>query len=346
MRNHKLLLNSCLTIGATLSCLPAARAQMATASQQVDTVNQRQQMEQTAQSLDTNNVPALYDTETDDVGPQSVLAMKTRRTWFQGYADIQFFYTDNMFMADHGQTGADVMVSTAMAALAPTPYAFHDGQLAPRLGYQYQWFNYDLVGSKTVLTPPNISSKLDLFDFNASTVFADATWQRQNWQFTLGGDFRELMDSSSYNVFYREGVPRWSASYNFNVCPKTSLSLGYAGDYRVTDIKSPVPAGPFPLYFGVHFNDRTDQGLFIVGNWRLCDYAMLQPYYTFTYSHYTRIDRDDFLHSFGLALYCPLTKNFTARAFVGYNDLNTDGYYSQNYEELNAGGGLNLSARF
>ena len=72
----------------------------------------------------------------------------------------------------------------------------------------------------------------------------------------------------------------------------------------------------------------------------------MQPYYNFQYTHYTRIDRDDFLNSFGLTLYCPLTENITLRGFVGYDDFNTDGFYAQNYEQLSAGGGLNLSVRF
>ena len=73
---------------------------------------------------------------------------------------------------------------------------------------------------------------------------------------------------------------------------------------------------------------------------------MLQPFYQFEYSHYTRVSRDDFLNSFGLTLYCPLTKNISLRAFVGYDDLNTDGLFAQDYEQLNAGGGLNLFIRF
>lgn len=345
MRNQKLFVRACLTVGASLSCLPAAIAQMPNAYQQVDTVNQNRQMDESAQALGTNNVPALYDSETSDVGPQSVLEMKARRTWVQAYADEQYFYTDNMFLADHGQQSADVLVSTVMAALAPTPYDFEGGQLAPRIGYEHQWFNYDLIESSSLEVVNGLfsgsSATADTFDFNVSTAFADVSWKRHNWEFTVGADFRQLLDSGSYSEFYRETVPRLSISRDFNLTANTGISIGYQGDYRVTETD-----GPDPIGFGRGFNDRMDQGLYVVGSWRLCRYAILQPFYNFEYTHYTRINRDDFLHSFGLTLYCPVTQNITFRGFVGYNDLNTDGFYAQNYEALDAGGGLNLSVRF
>lgn len=335
-----------LTTATVLAGLPAAHAQMPNASQQVETLQTRHQLEEAAQSGLATNVPALYESEASDVGPQSVVQIKPRRTWIQAFADEQYFYTDNMFLGDHVKQGADVLVSTVQAAFAPTPFAFHDGQLAPRVGYQHQWFNYELAGADTVLvqdfnTGSIKNAGLDTFDFNASTVFGDMSWRRQNWLFTLGADFRQLLDSGSYSEFYREYVPRWSVRRDFNLTAATGISIGYEGDYRVTETAAPVPAG-----FGEDFNDRTDHSLVVVGSWRLCRHAILQPFYRFEYTHYTRVDRDDLLHSFGLTLYCPLTKNVTLRGFVGYDDMNTDGVFAQNYEMLNAGGGLTLSVQF
>jgi hypothetical protein len=345
MRTQRSFLKAGLTIGASFACLPAVLAQIPNAYQQVDTLDQQRQLQQSAQALDTNSVPALYDSETSDVGPQSVLQLNPRRTWIQAYADAQFFYTDNVFLADGNKQDANVLVSTVMAALAPTPYNFEDGQLAPRLGYQYQWFNYDLIGSSSLLIVNNhflgSPGGLDTFDFNVSTVFADVSWRRQNWQFTLGTDFRQLLYFGSADEFYQEWVPRWSVSRDWSLTSTTAISVGYQGDYRVTDTAGPVPVG-----FGTDYNDRTDQGVYVVGSWRLCRHAILQPYYSFLYTHYTRIARDDFLNSFGLTLYCPLTENITLRGFVGYDDFNTDGFYAQNYNQLAAGGGLNLSVRF
>jgi hypothetical protein len=337
-----------LTGSAAVSLLSAAHAQLPNASQQVEMLQQRSQMEQSAPFPAVTNVPALYEGESSDVGPQSVIQIKPRRTWIEAYADAQFFYTDNMFLADHGEQGANALVSTVQAAVAPTAFEFHGGHLAPRVGYQQQWFNYELAGSTTVqvydLNNPFAfpqTAGLDTFDFSVSTVFGDVTWQRQNWLFTAGADFRRLLDSGNYDEFYREYVPRWSIRRAFRLTPATGLAIGYEGDYRVTETAPPVPPT-----FGEDFNDRADNGLFVVGSWRLCRYAVLQPFYRFEYSHYTRINRDDLLNSFGLTLYCPLTKNVTLRAFVGYDNLNTDGAYAQHYEMLDAGGGINLFVRF
>ena len=324
----------------------AAFAQMPGASQQVESVQQRRSLEQSAQSMSGTNVPALYEGETSDVGPQSVLTMKSGRTWIQASADEQYFYTDNMFLADHSHQAADVLVSTVQAALAPTPFDFHGGQLAPRVGYQHQWFNYDIAGSSMVnVIDFNANSfgtaRLDKFDFNVSTVFGDLAWQRENWTFGLGMDFRRLLDSGSYNEFYREYVPRWFVRRDFPISQTTAISLAYEGDYRATETAAPVPPG-----YTQSFNDRTDHSLVVFGSWRLCSHAILQPSYRFEFMHYTTINRDDLLNSFGLTLYCPLTKNIAIRGFVGYDNLKTDGFYAQHYEQLTAGGGLNLTVRF
>lgn len=331
-----------LIIGAALFLLPGARAQLPNASQQVESFQQQNRLEQ---PLLMTNVPALYEGETSDVGPQSVVEIKPRRTWIEASADSQFFYTDNMFLADHDKQGADVLVSTVQAAVAPTPFAFLGGQLAPRLGYQQQWFNFGLANSGTVSsfnanTGTYQNVPLDTFDFSVSTVTGDVAWRRQNWLFTVGADGRWLLDASSYDEFYRECVPRWSLQRDFPLTQNTGIAIGYDGDYRITRTQSP-PSG-----VGENYNDRTDHSLFIVGSWRLCRYAVLQPFYRLEYSHYTSLTRDDFLNSFGLTLYCLLSKNIALRGYIGYDDLNTDGAFAQDYEMLNAGGGLNLFIRF
>ena len=76
-------------------------------SQQADSVQQRRQLEQAAQLMvSTNAVPELFAGESDDVGPQSVLKMKPRRTLFEASADAQYFYSDNMFLANGGKQHA------------------------------------------------------------------------------------------------------------------------------------------------------------------------------------------------------------------------------------------------
>lgn len=335
-----------LFTAATLMTAAVASAQMPNASQQVDLIQQRRELEKTAQlMLATNGVPELYAGESADVGPQSVLQIKPRRTWIEAYADAQYFYSDNIFLANDHRTGSDVLVSTVQAALAPSPYEVGEGWLSPRLGFRQQWFSYGLASSKEVQTFDFSSSTfknvgLDQFDFNAMTIFTDVAWSRHNWTFTLGGDFCQLMDSDDYNEFYQEYVPRWAVRRDFPLCPAAALSIGYEGDYRLTDTPNTPPNT------ADNYNDRTDHSLFIAGSWRLCRYLIVQPSYRFQYTHFTCTTRDDTLNSLGLALYCPVTEQVTLRAYVSYDNMNTDGYYVQNYHKLDAGGGLTLTVRF
>ena len=326
---------------------------MPNASHLVDTVQQRRQLESASRLLaGTNAVPEFYEGETADVGPQSVLQFKQRRTYVEASADEQYFFSDNVFLADQGKQGADVLVSTVSAALAPSPYQIAGGLLSPRLGYQQQWFSYGLLGSGTVhvydpgKTPAIYYTGISKFDFNVSTIFSDVAWRWQNWTFILGGDYRRLLDSGNYDEFYHELVPRWSVGRAFSINETMSLFIAYEGDYRFTQSAPPAALHPTSPVYPDTFNDRTDQGLVLVGNWQLCRHAILQPFYRFQYAHYTRINRDDYLNSFGLALCCPITRQITLRTFVSYDIADTDGFYVQNYQSLNAGGGLNLTFRF
>ncbi|HXI72269.1 MAG TPA: hypothetical protein VNN22_18100 [Verrucomicrobiae bacterium] len=338
----------CIVVcGACLAmALGIARAQNPAAGQQVDSAARLRQVQSTFPA-GTNAVPEFYEGETSDVGPQSVLQVRRHRTWFQAFADEQFFYTDNVFLANHHAQGASVLISTVQAALAPSPFEVADGFLSPRLGYQQQWFTYGLADSETVRVYPSLK-KVDLnqFDFNAATVFSDIGWRWQNWTFTIGGDYRRLLTSDDYSEFYHEFVPRWGVRRDVPLSESVSLSLGYEGDYRFTYTIPPAVVTPTSPNYPDTFNDRTDQSLVLVGNWQMCPRAILQPFYRLQYSHFTQIDRDDWLNSFGLTLYCPITKCISLRTFVTYDIMNTDGFYVQNFSKLDAGAGLNLTVSF
>ena len=342
MSLKKYFLTGALGLAASLP----AFAQMSTANQQVDSVQQRRQLEQAAQMMiATNAVPELYTGESSDVGPQSVLQTKPRRTYIEAFADAQYFYTDNMFLANQKKQGANVLVSTVSAALAPTAYDFQEGSLAPRLGFQQQWFNYGLTGPQTV-DAYNFSThtfsrvNLNQFDFNAMTIFSDVAWSKQNWTVALGGYYRQLNDAQNTDQFYNEYVPNWAIRYNLFTSDKTAISIGYEGDCRLTDTANVPPKN------GSNFNNRVDNSLVVAGSWRLCRYAILQPSYRFQQTHFTTTWRDDYLNSFALALYIPFNDYVTLRGYVSYDILKTDGFYVDNSDTLNAGVGLNLTVRF
>jgi hypothetical protein len=337
--------------GGLLCATGSSYAQSSSASQQADAMRFRETLR--ASEAVSNAVPELYAGETGDIGPQTPVDLKSRRHYVRAFGDAQLFYSDNVFLADKGlltdknPIGSDVLVSTIQVALAPDAYDFLGGQLSPEVGYQHQWFTYGMLGNDHVqiVTFPQVSPQvvpINVFDFNVQTIFGGATWRWHNWDFSLGTDFRRFLDSGNYNEFYREIAPRWAAHYTFQLADNKSITVGYEGDYRFTTTQNPFPANTDD------FNDRTDHSFVLVGNWWLCSHAELQPFYRLQYSSFTHVlqGRQDVLNSFGLALQLPVTENVALRTFINYDILQTDGQYVQSYNNLNVGGGLNLSVRF
>src|SRR5688572_8771592 len=246
-----------------LSTLCDTNAQTPGAVRQVESDQQRRQLDRNARPLEPGDTaPELYPGEVSDVGPQSILKYKPRKTYFEAMADAQYFYTDNMFLNEDDKQSADVLVGTAQLALAPTPYDLGGGKLAPRVGYRHQWYMFGLAKDEQVrvfdfqrLAVRDVD--LNEFDFNAQTIFTDGRWTQGNWAFEAGFDYTRLMDSDDYNQFYQEYVPRWGLQRLFQLHEKGTLSLGYAGDYRFADTDLP-PSG-----FNEDFNSRTDHSLFV-----------------------------------------------------------------------------------
>jgi hypothetical protein len=324
-----------------------AGAQTPGAIRQVESDQQRRQLERNARPIEPGDTaPELYPGEVTDVGPQSILKYKVRRTYFEAMVDAQYFYTDNMFLNEDDKQSADVLVGTAQFALAPTPFDMAGGKLAPRLGYRHQWYTFGLLKDEQVPvfdfnTPGFRDADLNEFDFNAQTIFTDGRWTAGKWVFEAGFDYTRLMDSDDYDQFYQEYVPRWGVQHLFTLSEMGTLSVGYAGDYRFADTDLPPPA------FDEDFNTRTDHSLFVTYTHSLCKYAIVQPFYRFKYTHFTEGDkRDDYLHSFGLAVHGFFTPQISVRLFAGYDILESSNAAIPDYKRLDAGAGLNLTFRF
>ncbi|HUR46487.1 MAG TPA: hypothetical protein VMZ27_11475 [Candidatus Saccharimonadales bacterium] len=328
-------------------CAATHRAAAQGAIRQSESVEQRRALqESTKKYTGGESAPELYPGETTDVGPQTVLKLAPRKTYFEGIADAQYFRTDNMFLAHDHKDSADVLVSTVQVALAPTAYDLGGGTFAPRIGYRHQWFNYGLISDKKIQafdfeTGMFKQVKLHEFDFNVQTAFIDGRWTRDNWVFDAGFNFRRLLTWPGFDEFYREYVPRWGVQRIFPLDENKAFTIGYEGDYRFTDTARPLPS------FTDDFNDRTDHSLFVAYSQSLCRSAAIQPYYHFQYTRFTQGEsRNDYLHSFGVALYCSITPQLGVRAFVGYDILDTNSGIAPDYRKLDAGGGLNLTLRF
>ena len=326
---------------------------------QADNANVRQQLNQTAESQMTgsNSVPQLYDGETSDVGPQSVVTPTVRRTLFQARADVQLFYTDNVFLTDRNKIDSGVLLSTAEFALAPTPYPLGNGTLAPRIGYKGQWFDYLFNDQKVNfigvgLFPP--LPELNDFDFNSQMVFGDAIWTHNHLSFGAGLEATRMFTTAHYDPFYDEFAPYWSARYVLPLCDKSALGASYFGDYRFTSSKPNLTLGIGDR----NFNDRMDHGLLLTWTQVLNKHVVFQPFYQFKYTRFAQDvaffnshgvfvseTRNDYLNTVGAGIYWFVCPNCTVRGFVNYNNLMSS-ISPLEYREFDGGGGLDVTFRF
>lgn len=322
-------------------------AQNPAANQVVENNQQRRQIDS---ALNGTNAPELYSGETSDLGPQTVLNMHPHRWHFEAAADEQMYYTDNMFLGNGSfKAPADVNVSTVQVALEAPQTKLFGGELIPRAGVQFQWFNYGLFDNShisalnlqkggIILSPSDVA--LDTFDFNAQTYFGDVTWTKNNWLVIFGFNFQRLTDNFNYNEFYREYTPNLTVEKTFPLCSRLSASLGYQADIRYTITKNPPPN------LGTDMNNRSDQSVYGLVNFKICDHFVLQPYYRFQFSYYSGQRRDDYLNSCGLNVLFPINKYIGLRAYYSYSWLDTDAQYASSYKEMEGGGGLSLAVRF
>ena len=329
-----------LILGLTLTGSFRLAAQTADAIGQVDNSQQRRALERSADAAlkPGDTAPESYAGEASDVGPQTVIRYPQGRTWIQASTDVSYYRTDNYFQLKDFRQEADVLLSSIEVALAPTAFDVGGGELLPRIGYRHQWYDFGLLGG----TIDGATTKLNEFDFNAGTAFADVNWRRAGWNFGGGVDYTRLVGTGSGDEFYSEWTPRWNASWSHPLCPKSSVTLGYDGDYRFSD-----PSGTY-LLAGRYNLDRTDHALTAMLNFALCPHALLQPYYRFKYTHFTGSpDRDDYLHTLGLAVYCPLGQNAGIRFFTSWENRKVTGTdTADDYAKFDIGGGVNLTFRF
>ncbi len=282
-----------LTHLVLLGTIGGAFAQTPGAIDQVDAVQQRRSMQPSGQEQYQagDNAPEIYPGESSDVGPQSVVTIKPRKTLIEAIADSEFFHTDNVFLdhTDHQSSG--VLVSTAQIALAPTAYELGGGQFAPRVGFRQQWYDFFQDQSHPV--------NFDNYDYNDQTIFTDARWMRDNWIIGAGFDYNRLLSTHDYSQFYAEYVPEWEVQRAFPISSKHNITLAYQGYYHFTQTSALVFRQPQDSFY-----DRLDQVFLATYNYAPCSHTLLQPYYSFKYTHFTStINRDDYLNSVGLAGY-------------------------------------------
>ena len=363
------------TLICGLGILAAAllvRAQNNPASSQNDAVRQQNQVEQNRRELvPGDNVPALFEDEDADLGPQSILRQRKHR-WFRISGDEQFYYTDNMFFESDDlarlfgrpePVEAAVSVATLEAALQSRPCVTRFASYRAEAGYRHQFFNY--FGDDEDLGSPGFGVprlQLSDFDFDASTAFADVLAQTAHYQFRVGFEYGRLLGNErtptgtiiddDYTEFYRELVPRWSVQRNFRIHDRSQLSIAYLGSYHFTDEDELVFFDPGAGRFRSGFEDRSERiehAALVSWSVTLPGDVVVQPYYRFQYTEFTELpgggDEDEFLHTAGIGLGWYPCANFSARVFANYNWNETDSAFTE-YEQFNGGGGVNVTFRF
>ena len=293
-------------------------------------------------------LPPLYEDESADVGPQSVLRA-IKQPWFRGTLDAQSFYTDNMFYQNKDEQSAGVAVTSLEAAFMTrpciTPYASYRAEA----GYRHQFFNY--FGHE------NVQGTLDAsdFDFDSSTAFANVTAQTKNYQFGIGVDYTRLLGfkpvrEDDYDEFYSEVVPRWSVQRNFRVCDRSMVSLAYLGSFHFSDEAPPVldPSTPSYIHLTGLADDRSErwEHTFIAAySVALPHHLVAQPYYRFQFNDFVNTG-NYLIQTVGLSVGWYPCANFALRGFVGYNWSSAENSDAVEYTKLDAGGGVSATIRF
>jgi len=295
-------------------------------------------------NLSTNTeAPELYPGENTDVGPQRILRLKPRKTYFEIIADSQFFHTDNALLSDKTKAGTTLFVNTVQAALAPEAYKLGSGQFSPQLGFRSQWFDYGLSGH---------DGGLSHLDFNAQTAFINGRQEWGLWQLFGGLDFTRLLDQHHYAEGYREYVPALGLQRFFPFGDRLVFAAGSQIGYHFTGVPPPAVAPFYPV--SLHVNDRFDCVVNLSLAYALLPQLVVQPFYRFQYCRYPQFSdgfhpvhaREDLIHSVGASLAYYFKRSVAVRFFTSYEIQDSSYPGSFDYHKFDAGGGATLDVRF
>ena len=339
MKNHIAIWSRVLALTLLGS---SASAQVPPSVEQAETLKRRQETQQMQDKVRTGeSAPILSPEEMIDVGPQSILRMKRRQTWFEASADSQLLYTSNILLTEGNSPfnrGTSFLVSGVSAALAPQPFQLGNGLFAPRVGVRHQWFNYG-IGDGSLERDLAISNP----DFDAQAAFADARYRfAENWIADAGVDALRILNHTpsydSYQETYKEVGLRWGLLRQFPFTETRLLALGYEGSHHFGSTRG--------AFLGSS-SDRSEHSALLAYTHALTPQLVMQPYYRFLYTWYTRgASRNDYLNSVGLSLSYYFTSWCSARCFVAYDFKESDNALVADYRKFDGGAGLNLTFRF
>ncbi|MEM9445549.1 MAG: hypothetical protein AAGA18_09370 [Verrucomicrobiota bacterium] len=341
---------SILCLGLVLSSITIVVAQQR-AIEDFETIERLEGLQKRIKSSDyfnsttpeTIDVPELFASEREDLGPQFIVRRIPRRKWFDAYVDTQYFYSSNVnlaknsFDANHQDTA--VWVNTLQLAIAPDPYEIFEGvALYPSVGFRYQWYNYGLLQG---------DDHLNRLDFDSQTTFAECRFVIDDlWVVTAGFDWNRLVghEEPNYQELYREYKPHWGVERLFPLAEDKAVSLGYHSSYHFTDVGEILP--------GLGQRDRNDRmthTFSIVYTQVFFEKLFVQPFYNFELKDFMaglNGDLEEQVHLAGTSVTYFFNDWSNVRAFFTYTRQNSNRTTSLEYEKWDGGGGLSLNFRF
>lgn len=305
---------------------------------QVDTTDRNLPKRSETPLSQRREVPTLYEGELEDLGPQYLLIQNPPRDWFEFFADLQIYSSDNATLSENNAEGSDLLAFTAQAAWLPYAGKQFGGKIQTRLGYREQYFFYGTFSGQEATVNGTPAEDLD---FTNRQPFADLTYTCGALSVNLGIRYSELRNRKSDSRFYTEVVPTWSLAYEIELSQKSLLTLAYGGEYRFTDSES----------FGLlpdNWNDQTKHGLSATYSRLLSDNLIVQASGGLDYAHFTHKDRsrNDLLGFTNLTLAYFFTDHLSARLFTSYEARESSEALTDDYSNWNLGGGGSLNWSF
>ncbi|AHF93349.1 hypothetical protein OPIT5_27150 [Opitutaceae bacterium TAV5] len=293
-------------------------------------------------------VPALYEGELEDAGPQYLLLSRPPHQWFQLLLDYQLYATSNAGLTEHDRLATDIMVFTAQGAVNVKPVLFAGGQLKPSFGLRYQVFAYGLLSGRHRSLSSTVDQPVKDLDFQTVTPYVQLEWQRDAWIAGVAGRFAAYLSEQTDSTTYQEWVPSVHAGRVFSLGPTRQILVDLDAGYRFS--RSFLPPGLVlpPGWFNDAQGDRYDLGLNIVYTQTFGRNWILQPSYRFQFSDYTRTDnsRHDYYHILGLTLAYYFNEYVSLRLFGSAEFRDSTDDTIPDYKNLNGGVAGSLSVRF
>ena len=142
----------------------------------------------------------MYPGENTDVGPQRILRLVPRPTYFDALFDSQVIYSDNAnYSAQPGAVASVVFVNTVQGAVTSPVYNLGPGSVAAALGFASQWYNYG-------------NNQLEHLDFNTKTVYASGKYTVGKWQVGAGLNLTRFIARILTTRPIRNSCPTWGAT--------------------------------------------------------------------------------------------------------------------------------------